>query len=316
MPEKGNRKMSIHFHLPSFTNHFSLNMLMINTLREHPEYFTDGLEIASVFGGFDGSLWNGGRGVGGEFDPKFTEFIIKTFDELKVPIRFTFTNPLITEEHLSDKNCNEILKMADNGINQVIVMSEVLEKYIRENYPRYKITSSTCKEIRDMDGVNAELEKPYNLVVLDYNWNNKFDELEKIKDKGRCEILVNALCQPNCPRRGEHYKAIGKMQIERCNAGYSAVGGRLQLKDFECPFMSRTLYDITELTTFISPDAIQEKYLPMGFREFKLEGRSASDIEMLETYMYYFAKPETRDKVRLEMLRKLTGGIKYFNMFR
>lgn len=291
-------------------------MLMINTLREHPEYFTDGLEIASVFGGFDGSLWNGGRGVGGEFDPKFTEFIIKTFDELKVPIRFTFTNPLITEEHLSDKNCNEILKMADNGINQVIVMSEVLEKYIRENYPRYKITSSTCKEIRDMDGVNAELEKPYNLVVLDYNWNNKFDELEKIKDKGRCEILVNALCQPNCPRRGEHYKAIGKMQIERCNAGYSAVGGRLQLKDFECPFMSRTLYDITELTTFISPDAIQEKYLPMGFREFKLEGRSASDIEMLETYMYYFAKPETRDKVRLEMLRKLTGGIKYFNMFR
>lgn len=308
--------MSIYFHLPSFTNHFSLNKLMIETLREHPEYFTDGLEIASVFGGFDGSLWNGGRGVGGEFDPKFTEFIIKTFDELKVPIRFTFTNPLITEEHLSDKNCNEILKMADNGINQVIVMSEMLEKYIRENYPRYKITSSTCKEIRDMDGVNAELEKPYNLVVLDYNWNNKFDELEKIKDKGRCEILVNALCQPNCPRRGEHYKAIGKMQIERCNAGYSAVGGQLKFKDFECPFMSRTIYDITELPTFISPDAIQEKYLPMGFKEFKLEGRSASDIEMLETYMYYFAKPETRDKVRLEMLRKLTGGIKYFNIFR
>ena len=316
MPEKGKRKMSIYFHLPSFTNHFSLNKLMIETLREHPEYFTDGLEIASVFGSFDGSTWNGGRGVSGEFDPKFTEFIIKAFDELKVPIRFTFTNPLITEEHLSDKNCNEILKMADNGINQVIVMSEMLEKYIRENYPRYKITSSTCKEIRDMDGVNAELEKPYNLVVLDYNWNNKFDELEKIKDKGRCEILVNALCQPNCPRRGEHYKAIGKMQIERCNAGYSAVGGQLTFKDFECPFMSRTIYDITELPTFISPEAIQEKYLPMGFREFKLEGRSASDIEMLETYMYYFAKPETRDKVRFEMLRKLTGGIKYFNIFR
>ena len=167
-----------------------------------------------------------------------------------------------------------------------------------------------------MDGVNAELEKPYNLVVLDYNWNNKFDELEKIKDKGRCEILVNALCQPNCPRRGEHYKAIGKMQIERCNAGYSAVGGQLKFKDFECPFMSRTIYDITELPTFISPEAIQKKYLPMGFKEFKLEGRSASDIEMLETYMYYFAKPETRDKVRLEMLRKLTGGIKYFNIYR
>lgn len=307
--------MSIRFHLPSFTQHFSLNKLMIETLRDHPEYFMDGLEIASVFGCFDGSIWNGGRGVGGEFDPRFTELIIKTFDELKIPLRFTFTNPYITEEHLADKNCNEILKMADNGINQVIVMSELLENYIRENYPNYKITSSTCKEIRDMDGVNAELEKPYNLVVLDYNWNNKFDELEKIKDKERCEILVNALCQPNCPRRGEHYKAIGKLQIDRCNAAYAAVGGKMQPKEFDCPFMSRNIYDITELSTFISPEAIVEKYVPMGFKEFKLEGRSAADIDILETYMYYFAKPETRDKVRLEMLTKLTGRIRNFNIF-
>ena len=307
--------MSIRFHLPSFTQHYSLNKLMIEMLRDHPEYFIDGLEIASVFGGFDGSIWNGGRGVGGMFDRRLTERVIKTFDELKVPIRFTFTNPLITEEHLSDPNCNEILKMADNGINQVIVMSEMLENYIRENYPNYKITSSTCKEIRDMDGVNAELEKPYNLVVLDYNWNNRFDELEKIKDKGRCEILVNALCQPNCPRRGEHYKAIGKVQIDRCNAGYSAVGGQLKFKDFECPFMTRSIYDITDLPTFISPEAIREKYLPMGFKEFKLEGRSAADIDILETYMYYCARPETRDKVRFEMLKKLTGRISYYNVF-
>lgn len=308
-------KMSIRFHLPSFTTHFSLNRLMIETLRDHPEYFIDGLEIASVFGCFEGSIWNGGRGVGGKFDRGMTEFVIKTFDELGVPLRFTFTNPMLAEEHLSDKNCNEILKMADNGINQVIVMSDMLESYIRENYPNYKITSSTCKEIRDMDGVNAELEKPYNLVVLDYNWNNKFDELEKINDKGRCEILVNALCQPNCPRRGEHYKAIGKVQIDRCNAAYSAVGGRIEFKEFECPFMDRDIYDITELPTFISPEAIREKYVPMGFSEFKLEGRTASDVEMLEAYLYYFAKPEAKDKLRLEMLKKLTGRVKFFNIF-
>lgn len=306
----------MRFHLPSFTQHYSLNKLMIEYIRDNPGYFVDGLEIASVFGCFDGSLWNGGRAVGGEFDRGLTELIIKTFDELKIPLRFTFTNPMIKEEHLSDKNCNEILKMADNGLNQVIVMSDMLENYIRENYPDYKITSSTCKEIRDMDGVNAELDKPYSLVVLDYNWNNQFDELEKIKDKARCEILVNALCQPNCPRRGEHYKAIGKVQIDRCNAAYAAVGGNLTFKDFECPFMGRTIYDITGLSTFISPEAIKEKYIPLGFNEFKLEGRSAGDIEMLETYLFYFAKPETRDQLRLEMLKKLTGRIRFYNIFR
>lgn len=307
--------MSIRFHLPDFVGHFSLNKLMIETIREHPEYFIDDLEIASVFGSFDGSIWNGGRGVGGKFEPKLAELIIKTFDELKVPLRFTFTNPLITEDMIADKNCNEILKMADNGLNQVIIFNEMLEKHIRENYPNYKITSSTCKEIRDMDGVNAELAKPYNLVVLDYNWNNRFDELEKINDKARCEILVNALCQPNCPRRGEHYRAIGKVQIDRCNAAYSSLGGRLEFKEFECPFMGRTIYDIMNLTTFISPEAIKEKYVPMGFCEFKLEGRSARDLDMLETYMYYFAKPETRDEVRFKMLRKLTERIRNFNIY-
>ena len=51
----------------------------------------------------------------------------------------------------------------------------------------------------------------------------------------------------------------------------------------------------------------------MGFREFKLEGRSAPDVDMLETYIYYFVKPEMKNKVRLEMLEKLTGRVRYFN---
>ena len=73
---------------------------------------------------------------------------MKEFNSRGIPLRFTFTNPLIEEKHLSDKVCNDILKMADNGMNEVIVMSPILEQYIRENYPGYKITSSTCKQIR------------------------------------------------------------------------------------------------------------------------------------------------------------------------
>ena len=56
------------------------------------------------------------------------------------------------------------------------------------------------------------VEKDYALVVLDYNMNNRFEELEQISDKGRCEILVNALCAPNCPARPTHYKVVSKNQ--------------------------------------------------------------------------------------------------------
>ncbi len=307
--------MDINYHIPSFTDHFSLNILLIDYMKEFPDRFRDGVKIASVFGAFPGSLWNGGRNVYGPFNADMTRKVMEEYNKRGVPLRFTFTNPVLEEKHLSNKECNEILKMADNGLNEVIVMSPMLEQYIRENYPRYKITSSTCKQIRDMNDLNAELDKPYSLVVIDYNWNNKFDMLEQIKDKARCEILVNACCQPNCPRRGQHYTEIGKYQIDLCNAAKSTIQIKNIVHDpFPCEFMGYDIYMSSKFSTHISPESIEKDYLPMGFNQFKLEGRTIGDIEMVEMYVYYLAKPEYRDKVRLDILRMLTGGIKYFNI--
>ncbi|MDE5859670.1 MAG: hypothetical protein K2H23_04715 [Oscillospiraceae bacterium] len=309
--------MDINYHLPSFTDHYSLNLLIFDYMKEHPEYFRDGIKIASVFGSFAGAMWNGGRNVPGNFVPELSQKIIKAYNDRGIPLRFTFTNPMLTERQLADKPCNEIMKMADNGLNQVIVMSSILEEYIRENYPNYKITSSTCKQIRDMNDLNAELDKDYNLVVIDYNWNNKFDELALIKDKPRCEILVNACCQPACPRRGDHYSAIGKYQIELCTAAQSSLGikaDNIVQEPFPCPYMDYDIYQIKEFSTHISPDDIESKYIPMGFNQFKLEGRTIGDIGMLEMYVYYFAKPEFERRVRLDLTRFLTGRIKYFNV--
>lgn len=309
--------MEINYHLPSFTDHYSLNLLLDSYMKNFPERFRDGVRIASVFGSFPGAVWNGGRNVPGDYNRSMNEKIMKEFNGRGIPLRFTFTNPLIEEKHLSDKVCNDILKMAENGMNEVIVMSPLLEQYIRENYSGYKITSSTCKQIRDMNDLNGELEKDYNLVVLDYNWNNKFDDLALIKDRKRCEVLVNACCQPACPRRGEHYRSIGKYQIELCSFAQSglAVGGKSIVKEpFSCQYMDYNIYKIKDFPTHISPDSIEAKYLPMGFSQFKLEGRTIDDIKMLEMYVYYFVKPEYKDIARLDLLSALTGRIKYFNV--
>ncbi len=44
--------MSIKFHLPDFWSHGPLNLALIDMIKEHPEYFRDGVEIASVYGCF------------------------------------------------------------------------------------------------------------------------------------------------------------------------------------------------------------------------------------------------------------------------
>lgn len=73
--------------------------------------------------------------------------------------------------------------------------------------------------------------------------------------------------------------------------------------------MYLTIYDINKYPTHISPDDIYEKYAPMGFSNFKIEGRSTNSIKMLETYIYYMVKPEYKDIARLDLLLRLTKGM-------
>lgn len=308
--------MPINFHIPDFTNHLYLNNIIINSIRERPQYFYDDIRIASIFGNFCGSVWNGGRYLGGTTSIDTVKKIAEIINSKNIPLRFTLTNPILKKEHLGDAFSNQMLRAANNGLNEVIVMSPLLEEYIRENYPEYKITSSTCKQIDSIDGVKEELKKDYKYVVLDYNFNNKFDLLEQIppEDRSRCEILINACCRPNCPRRGEHYRKIGEDQIKEWEHKKNYLNKTpFRATDFVCDSLKLDLYDTIGHSTHVTPEDLYNKYVPMGFVNFKIEGRTTPDTNLLETYMYYMVKPEYRDKMRLRTLNLLTKNHRFFS---
>ena len=308
--------MKARFHLPNFSRYSKFNLVFADFLSSYPQLFREGVEIASVYGIFPPSMWNGGRTEGGYCDKAFIKNVIKAFNERGIPLRFTFTNPMLEKKHLSDEFCNMVMHYADNGMNEVIVFSPLLEDYIRKNYPNYKITSSTCKRITDAETLIAETQKDYHIVVIDYDLNHDFETLGRIPDKKKCELLVNACCDPGCPRRTAHYRAIGTQQI-----AYAAHMKRTPHLPFdtkklvqehpefavfaECPCAGRSLYDITGLKNHITPDEIWERYIPMGFEQFKLEGRSFGLLNLTEHYMYYMARPEQRDRARYLFLRCL-----------
>ena len=52
---------------------------------------------------------------------------------------------------------------------------------------------------------------------------------------------------------------------------------------------------------FISVEAIQNTYMPMGFSNFKIEGRSLGSALLLEFILYYMTKPEYQINVREEI---------------
>ena len=49
------------------------------------------------------------------------------------------------------------------------------------------------------------------------------------------------------------------------------------------------------------PEEIKNKYLPMGFSNFKIEGRSLGSALVLEFLLYYMTKPEYQLRVREEI---------------
>lgn len=311
--------MRARFHLPDFSGHFKFNVVFLEFLANKPQYFREGVEISSVYGVFPPSIWNGGRTQGGVCDKNFIKTVINTFNGRGIPLRFTFTNPMLEKKHLNDEFCNMVMHYADNGMNEVIVVSPMLEEYIRKNYPSFKITSSTCKRITDSEQLYSEIEKDYHIIVIDYDLNHNFEILEKIPDKKKCELLVNACCNPGCQIRSEHYQAIGIQQIAYSNhvKKYQNVPfdtkklliEHPEIQKFaDCPCATRSLFDVIKLKNHISPDEIWDKYIPMGFEQFKLEGRTFETLNLLEHYMHYMILPEYKDQARFEFMNWLTAN--------
>ena len=311
--------MKVRFHLPDFSGNFKLNLLFADMLKNRPDFFREGVEIASFYGVFPPCLWNGGRSQGGNTDKNYMKAVIKAFNERGIPLRYTFTNLMLEKKHLSDERCNMMLNLSNNGLNEAIIASPILEDYLRRNYPKFKLTSSTCKRLNTEELLLAELEKDYHIVVIDYDFNNKFDILEKLPRKKDIEFLVNACCEPECPGRLQHYKDIGLQQIAFCSHIKKYPNVPFDLAKYDphnfrnCPYSKRNTFGLRDLKTHISPDAIWEKYVPMGFEQFKIEGRTASVLNNLETYMYYMAKPERRDEARYFLLNIMedSGALKF-----
>jgi hypothetical protein len=283
----------VYFHLPGLFAHASLYKLFLQLYRTEREKFNDWIEIGSIFGSPRTACWGGGR-IPNSPDMSEEE-IIAFMREFHIPCRLTFSNSLIEEKHLQDVYCNYLLDIFYWEGNSIIVNSPILENYIREKYPMYKIISSTTKCLNDTTTALNELNNDYEMVVLDYNFNKDFEFLEGIQNKDKCELLINPVCMPNCPRRKQHYIYMSKALLHILDDN----------SNFECPYQGAKFFQAQKNPLFISVKDIHDIYMPMGFKHFKIEGRTAAWDDLIEILLYYLVKPE----YQLEMREKIYFGL-------
>lgn len=284
------------YHLPGLFEFYELYSLFLPLYRNKKEYFYDWCEIGSIYGAPADCIWGGGRVGFGNNSPAE---VIDLLKEYNISGRLTFSNSLLQKEHLFDKKCNSLCSLFEKSgqtQNGVIVHSDLLADYLKTNYPDLYLVSSTTKVITDFDLLLAELNrKDFKFVVPDFRFNKDFCQLETFSQlqKDKVEFLCNECCWTGCKERKVCYENVSRKSLgENCPDHICCAPDKNKGYSFS---------DAMKNPTFIGIEDIQHTYIPMGFSNFKIEGRSLGSAVVLEMLLYYMVKPEFQLKVREEI---------------
>lgn len=287
--------MTAHFHLPGLFEFYDLYKAFLPLYRNHREWFYDWCDIASIYGSPSDCLWGGGRVGFGEAD---AEDVFELMKEFGISSRLTFSNSLLKEEHLSDKKCNELCRLFEKEPvkNGVIVYSDLLLDYLKRKFPGFYFVSSTTKVLTDFSDFKMELARnEFSFVVPDFRLNKKIEKLEALDEglKNKVEFLCNECCSPFCQERKICYENVSRKNLGlECSDHHCAAPDGDKGYRFSSAMKS---------PLFIGIDDIQNKYLKMGFSNFKIEGRGLGSAMVLEFLLYYLVRPKYQINVREEI---------------
>ena len=299
-----NNNLTAHYHLPGLFEFYELYRAFLPVYREHREYFYSWCDIGSVYGSPADCLGGGGRVGFGDNDPSEVHALMQ---EYGISSRLTLSNSLIRSEHLKDRKCNSLCGVfnTDQGVqNGVIIHSDLLLDYLKKNFPGFYFVSSTTKVITDFDEFVRETDRDdFLFAVPDFRLNRCFDRLSKmnVKEKNKVEFLCNECCWFDCADRKICYENVSRKNLgENCPdhicTSPEAGDGYMFSKAMKNP-------------GFISVDDIRNIYMPMGFSNFKIEGRGLGSALILEFILYYMTKPEyqlnVREKIYLDSMLDL-----------
>lgn len=296
-------KSTAYFHLPGLFEFFELYSIFLPLFRDHREYFYEWCDIGSVYGAPADCIWGGGRVGYGDHAP---QEVLALMREYNISARLTFSNSLLKKEHLSDRKCNALCSIFESVSprNGIILYSELLLDYLKHSCPNFYFVSSTTKVLTDFQMFVNELDRDdFLYVVPDFRLNKNFDKLNTLSasQKNKTEFLCNECCWVGCTDRKSCYENVSRKNLgENCPehicTAPNADKGYLFSEAMTNP-------------SFIGIDDILNIYLPMGFSNFKIEGRGLGSALILEFLLYYMTKPEyhlhVREKIYLDSMLDL-----------
>lgn len=217
-------------------------MPVLSFLDEHFRVPLD--QIDSVFGFVEETTLYGGRIFG---RPELDDADVDALYSVNIGVRLPLSNHFVeAEEYEATK---PLLEKYHRERNAVIVTNDKLARWIRSDFPLYRIEASVIKNLRDYRRLNAAFDI-YDTIVLPMELNQDEDFLRGAPNKDRITLFANAGCALTCPSKICY---VSTSKINKTGEGY-----------FNC---SQTLKPRESLGMVdFDLDHLQE----LGFHRFKL----------------------------------------------
>lgn len=168
-------------------------MPVISFLTEHFRVPLD--QVDSVFGFVEETTLYGGRIFS---RPELDDADVEALYGAKIGVRLPLSNHFVeAEEYEATK---PLLEKYHRERNAVIVTNDKLARWIRADFPLYRIEASVIKNLHDYSRINAALDL-YDTVVLPMELNQDEDFLRGAPNKERITLFANAGCALTCPSK-------------------------------------------------------------------------------------------------------------------
>ncbi len=187
----------------------------------------------------------------------------KKYHEFGTTTCFTFTNYYIDKSMLDNSVGNSMIEIASEYDNSyVILSSDILADYIRDNYTKIKLESSLLRptyEVRDYSETPQyydDLCKRFDKVMIRPELGQDFNFMKKIKNKNKIDILVNSNCVYKCPFSIAHYNRAVDLESEKVHENTAMCNSRFHSKK-----------SLSENNLLSNNDI--DKLIKLGYKNFK-----------------------------------------------
>lgn len=270
------------------------------------KFYNVGHNIRYAFGSIP-SLMSGGRVPPKEMSIDDAIASMEWHIKNDIACRLTLSNPHLTEDDIESDEINaELMKWLNenqtrSARNGIILSSDILARHARRRYPDLDVILSILRPAyetgygRNNDTFEWYAKKLdsdlYDLVVVNGAKLYEDNFMESLPHKEKVELIACHDCVRNCPRAKAHYEGM-LMQSLAMNRGDSSAAIVAQAKCRSVLTDCRNWKRLHPMDTAAYSEDEIRKLVELGYRHFKIAGRTASDDKFKFNLMQYVFKNE------------------------